>query len=132
VLVTYLLCPCIVLRAILSKRWLDENQRITSTAFLHDAVKHPDGFTVNIALDTDLDHWLSSFNKSFGADSLHSGRIRDLRLEIGQTSLDLAEAPSHAVIVGLPSPDEDPKLAEDLATELVKISRTVERTVRKK
>ena len=131
-LVTHLLCPCIVLRAILSKRWLDDNQQIMSTAFLHDPVKHPDGLSVSIALDTDLNQWLSSFRKSFGADSLHSGHIRDLSLEIGQTSLDLAEAPYHAVIVGLPSPDEDPKLAEDLATELVKISRTLERTVRKK
>lgn len=131
-LVTHLLCSCIVLRAVLSKRWMDENERITSTAFLYDPEKHPDGLSVNIAFDTDLDQWLGNFNKSFGADSLHSGRVRRLGLEIGQTEADLMKDRSHAVIVGLPPVDEDPQLAEDIATELVKMSRTIDRTIRKK
>jgi hypothetical protein len=132
VLVVHLVCPCIVLRAILRKRWLDENNRITSTAFIHDPVKHPDGLSVNIQLNTDINEWLSTFNKSFGADSLHCGRIRRLHLDIGQTAIDVVQNLAHAVIVGLPSPEEDPQLAEDLATELVKISRTLDRTIRKR
>ena len=41
---------------------------------------------------------------------------------------DIAEdPPAHALIVGLPLMDENPKLAEDLATELVKLSRSVDR-----
>lgn len=131
-LVTHLLCRCIVLRAILSRRWLDSDNCITSTAFLYDRAKHADGLSVNIALDTDLDAWLGAFNKSFGADSLHSGRIRDLRLDVGQTASDLEGDRSHAVIVGLPSPDEDPCRAEDLATELAHICRKVDRLIRKR
>jgi hypothetical protein len=52
-------------------------------------------------------------------------------LEIGQTEEDLAESPpAHALITGLPLIDEDPKLAEDLATELVRRSRVVDRQKR--
>ena len=131
-LVLHLLCRCIVLRAILKTSWLDENGRITSTAFIHDRVRDPDGLSVNIAVETDLEQWLASFNKSFGADGLHCGWMRNLRLEIGQAEEDIRESTSHALIVGLPSPDEDPQRAEDLATELVKISRTVDRTRRKR
>jgi hypothetical protein len=130
VLLTHLLCPIIVLRAILKKKWLDDDGRITSTAFLRDP-KHPDGLSVNVADLTDTNQWLSNFNRSFGADSLHSGRVRELGLEIGQTGTDLAESPqAHALITGLPLTDEDPKRAEDLATELVKRSRAVDRQKR--
>jgi hypothetical protein len=132
VLVLHLLCRCIVLRAILKPTWLDENGRITSTAFIHDPIKHPDGLSVNIAVETNLHQWLTSFNKSFGADGLHCGWMRNLALEIGQAEGDILDGAAHAVIVGLPSPDEDPQRAEDLATELVKISRAVDRTIRKK
>jgi hypothetical protein len=132
VLVTHLLCPIIVFRAILKTAWLDENQRITANAFVHDPVRHPDGLSVNIALETNVEQWLSNFNMSYGADTLHCGRIRHLGLEVGHTEADLRQDVSHAVIVGLPSPDEDPKLAEDLATELVKMSRALDRTRRKK
>jgi hypothetical protein len=55
-----------------------------------------------------------------------------LDLEIGQTKSDLQQDFSHAVIVGLPSNDGDPQLAEDLAGELARMSRTLDRTVRKK
>lgn len=129
-LVTHLLCPIIVVRAVLRRVWLDDAGRITSTAFLRDP-KHPDGLSVNIADLTDTQMWLSKFRKSFGADSLHSGRVRELGLEIGQTETDLAESPpAHALITGLPLTDEDPKRAEDLATELVKRSRAVDRQKR--
>jgi hypothetical protein len=130
VLVTHLLCPIIVLRAVLKRKWLDHNGRITSTAFLRDP-KHSDGISVNIAALTDLDQWLATFSKSFGADSLHAGRIRALGLEIGQAEQDIYENPPvHALITGLPLTDEDPKLAEDLATELVRLSRTLDRQQR--
>jgi hypothetical protein len=132
VLVLHLLCPCIVLRAILNKKWLDENNRITSTAFLYDPVKHPDGLSVNISVQTDIEGWLGGFNNSYGADSLHCGRIRGLELDVGQTQKDLENDISHAVIVGLPSPDEDPKRAEDLASQLVEMSRSLERNRRRR
>lgn len=129
-MVTHLLCPIIALRAVLKKKWLDDNGRITSTAFLRDP-KHPDGLSINVAELTDTNQWLSNFTRSFGADSLHTGWVRDLGLEIGQTEEDLAEVPPvHALITGLPLTDEDPKRAEDLATELVKRSRAVDRQKR--
>jgi hypothetical protein len=102
VFVTHLLCPIIVLRAVLKKKWLDDDGRITSTAFLRDP-RHPDGLSVNVADLTDTNQWLSNFTRSFGADSLHSGRVRELGLEIGQTEADIAESPpAHALITGLP------------------------------
>lgn len=81
---------------------------------------------------TEIESWLSSFSSSFGADTLHTGRIRSLRLEIGQDEHDLQEGQGHALIVGLPSPDEDPKTAEDLATALRNLSRAVDRNRRKR
>ena len=131
-LVIHLLCTTIVLRAILKQSWLDQNGRITSTAFIHDPVRHPDGLSINIQALTDVDPWLGRFNRSFGAESLHCGRIRDLQLEVGQTQEDVQGTPSHAVIVGLPSPDDDPQKAEDLATELAKMCRSVDRTRRRR
>jgi len=74
----------------------------------------------------------AEFSKSFGADTLHTGRIRDLDLEIGQTEVDIQGRTGHALIVGVPSTEEDPKRAEDLATELTKISRTLDRVRRKR
>lgn len=132
-LVTHLLCREIVLRAILKAGWLDENGKITASAFIRDAKRDPDGLSVNIQALTEIEGWLSaSFNKSFGADTLHSGRIRGLQLEIGQTEADLKAMAGHGLIVGLPTPEEDPKRAEDLATELRNISRMIDRRRRKK
>ena len=130
-LVLHLLCPTIVLRAILKKGWLDDAGRITSTAFVYDPIRDPDGLSVNIAACTDVPTWLGSFRASFGADSLHCGRIRDLDLEVGQTEEDIGNNPAHAVIAGLPSPEDDPQRAEDLATELVNLTRSVDRTRRR-
>jgi hypothetical protein len=131
VLATHLLCPIIVLRVILKPAWLDESKRINAHAFVHDPARHPDGLSVNVALDTNVEQWLSSFKSSYGADTLHCGRIRRLGLEVGHTEADLEQDVSHAVIVGLPSQDEDPQRAEDLATELARIARTFDRTRRR-
>jgi hypothetical protein len=91
-----------------------------------------------------LEKWLSSFNRSFGADTLHCGQVRDLNqaitissqftlnLEVGQTELDLLEKAGHALIVGLPSAKDNPLLAEDLAGELARMCRQADRQVRKK
>ena len=130
-LVTHLLCPIIVLRAVLKATWLDESKRITAHAFVRDPERDPDGLSVRIAMETNVEQWLSSYRSSCGADALHCGRIRRLGLEIGQTEDDLEQDASHALIVGLPSQDEDPQRAEDFATELVKIARTLDRTRRR-
>ena len=132
-LVTHLLCREIVLRAILKAGWLDEDKRITATAFIWDPKRDPDGLSVNILNMTEIDGWLrSEFNNSYGVDSLHAGRIRDLHLDIGQSEEDLREHSAHALIVGIPTTEEDPKGAEDLATELRNMSRRLDRIRRKK
>jgi hypothetical protein len=129
----HLVCQEIVLRAIRSRQWLDEEGRITATAFIRDPNRDPDGLSVNLSSQTDISNWLSStFNKSFGADTLHAGHIRDLGLEIGQSREDIDTAGGHALIVGMPTQDEDAKRAEDLATELRNMSRQFDRNVRKK
>src|ERR1700756_4368755 len=97
-------------------------------AFIRDPRKDGDGLSVNLKSRTDVGVWLSSFNQSFGADSLHTGRIRDVDsvLEVSQTDESIAEDPCHAVITGLPYADDDPGRAESLASRLRDISRTID------
>ena len=128
-------CEEIVLRAVLRKSWIDpETKRITATAFMRDPKKDEDGLSVNIRSTTDLHAWLGGFNKSFGADSLHTGTIRDVdaHLDVSQTDEGTAEDPSHAVITGLPFGDDDPKRAESLASRLRDMSRIADRQLRQK
>ncbi len=130
-----LACQEIILRALLKRGWFDEDtQRIKADAFILDRNKDQDGLSVNILSQTTVDQWLSSFNRSFGADSLHAGSIRDIdkRLDVGQSREDALTQPEHAVILGLPFPDDDPELAESLASRLAEISRMLDRTERRR
>lgn len=132
-LFTPLPCAEIVLRALVNKNWFDqESKRVRPDAFILHRTRDKDGLSVCIQSRADLGAWLGSFKKSFGADSLHTGRIRTLGLDVGQSEQDLCDQPDHAVITGLPSPDEDAKRAESLASQLAKMSWPVDRTVRKK
>ncbi len=124
-------CEEIVLRAILKAGWLHEDGRINANAFIRHPKKDQDGLSVNLRSRTNIVAWLSGFNKSWGADSLHSGKIRTLGLDVGQTADDLAHRPDHAVVEGLPFQDEDPERAEQLASELARISRPADRKIRK-
>jgi hypothetical protein len=135
VAITPLPCEEIVVRALLKKQWLHEDtKRIKADAFIRDPKKDPDGLSVNIGSRTETSVWLGGFSRSFGADSLHTGRVRDIDsdLDIGQTEEDALAAPAHAVIIGLPFSDEDPERAESLASRLVEISRSLDRTQRRK
>ena len=126
-------CEEIIFRAILKPGWLDENKHITASAFIRDPKKDKDGLSVNIKSKTDLNTWLSSFNKSLGADSLHNGRVRTLKLDVRSKRLQWEKiSRGHAVIVDLPYADDDPDRAESLASELAKMSRSFDREVRKK
>lgn len=130
---TPLRCEEIVLRALLNRGWFDEKtERITPDAFIRDPKKDKDGLSVNVCSKTDLEAWLRSFNTSFGADTLHTGRVRTLGLDVGQTEQDLLEGPEHAVIAGLPFQEDDPDRAESLASELARMSRRFDRIFRKK
>lgn len=112
---------------------MDESGRITPSAYVRDPLRDPDGLSVNMHGLTNVDGWLSGeFNKSFGADTLHTGRVRALGLEIGQTEKDLLDEKGHALIVGVPTVEEDEQKAEDLATALRDMSRKLDRVVRKR
>jgi hypothetical protein len=135
VAVTPLSCEDIVLRALLKNNWFHEDtNRIKADAFIRDPKKDLDGLSVNIHSKTDVASWLAGFNRSFGADSLHTGRIRDIdrELDVGQADDEAEAHPDHAIIIGLPFTDDDPDRAESLASRLVEISRTLDRTPRRK
>jgi hypothetical protein len=135
VTVTPLPCEDIVVRALLKKNWCHEDtKRIKSDAFIRDPKRDLDGLSVNIRSKTEVSSWLAGFNQSYGADTLHAGCIRniDRELNVGQAEEDAAAYPDHAIITGLPFSDDDPVRAERLASRLVEISRTFDRTTRRK
>jgi hypothetical protein len=135
VMVTSLPCEDIVLRALLKRNWCHEDtKRIKADAFIRDPKRDLDGLSVNICSKTEAASWLASFSRSFGADTLHTGSIRDIDrdLNVGQAEEDAETYPEHAIITGLPFSDDDPERAEILASRLVEISRTFDRTMRKK
>ena len=125
-------CPEILLRAILKAGWIDEDTgEIKADAFIRHPVRDADGISVNVARMTDVPIWLSSFKTSYGADSLHTGRINTLGLKVVQTEEDRVSALAHALIVGLPSQEEDALAAERFASHLRNMSRPVDRIRRK-
>lgn len=127
-----LACEEVILRALRRRGWFDEDSgRIKADAFILDPVRDEDGLSVSIRSRTHIESWLAGMRKSFGADSLHTGRIRTLGLEVGQTEQDLRDQPSHAVITGLPFHEQDPERAESLASQLARMSRPVDRTLRR-
>jgi hypothetical protein len=135
VALTSLLCEDIVLRALLKKNWFhEETKRIKADAFIRDPKKDLDGLSVNIHSKTDTSAWLAGFSKSFGADTLHTGKIRELDqgLDVCQAEDEAQVFPDHAIIVGLPFTDDDPDRAESLASRLAQISRTLDRKMRRK
>ena len=132
---TPLSCEEIVLRALLKRNWCHEDtKRIKADAFIRDPKKDLDGLSVNIRSKTEVASWLATFSRSFGADKLHTGSIRDIdqELDVGQAEEDAEAYPEHAIITGLPFSDDDPERAEILASRLVEISRTFDRTLRKR
>ena len=132
---TPLSCEEIVLRALLKRNWCHEDtKRIKADAFIRDPKKDLDGLSVNIRSKTEVASWLATFSRSFGADTLHTGSIRDIdqELDVGQAQEDAEAYPEHAIITGLPFSDDDPERAEILASRLVEISRTFDRTLRKR
>ena len=133
--ITLLPCEEIVLRALLKKQWFHEDtKRIKADAFIRDPKRDPDGLSVNIKSRTDIFEWLGTFSRSFGADTLHTGRIRniDKDLEVGQTTEDAQANSAHATIFGLPFTDDDPDRAESIASRLVEISRSADRLNRRR
>jgi len=128
-------CEEIVLRALLKRNWFNEDtKRIKADAFIRDPKKDSDGLSVNLNSRTDVAVWLANFSRSFGADTLHTGRVRDIHvdLDVGQPEDESDAQADHAIITGLPFSDDNPELAESLASRLVEASRTLDRTLRRR
>ncbi len=126
-------CQEIVYRAITKPGWIDPGtNRINATAFILFEKDRADGLSVFMkSAVSDLGALLADrFNRSFGADTLHVGRVRTLSLDVCRDPDDPDAA--HCVITGLPWPDDDPGLAESLASALRDMSRAADRTKRKK
>jgi len=126
---TPLPCEEILFRFITSRRCLDpDTKKIKAEAYLRRE-RDTDGLSVYIASRTDLEKRLSAWKTTFGVDSLHTGRVRTLGLDVVQKA---ADPPDHALIVGLPLPSENLALAERLAGALASMSRAVDRKVRRR
>ncbi len=119
--------PCSVLlyRGARSSNWLnpDEDQ------FLPIAFKlrHSENdLSVDIMSLCSEEETMAGLNKCHGLATLHTGRIRDLGLDVVPDAL--INNPAHAKIIGLPSQDEDIAKTEFFATELARQSRVVWRS----
>jgi hypothetical protein len=94
-------CEEIVLRALLKKNWFhEETHRIKADAFIRDPRRDPDGLSVAPQSKTVLDAWLGTFRSCFGADSLHSGKIRQVEMGV-----DVAQAEDEFQFGFVPCPD---------------------------
>lgn len=111
-------CNSIVYRALLRKRWIDQDTgKLKADAyFLRDSEQ---GLSVNIAETYSPEQCAKQFKNCFGVASLHVGRVRELGLDVVPDSL------THANIIGLPRSKDDLAEAERLAGLLAKQSRIV-------
>jgi hypothetical protein len=113
-------CQTIVFRALRSKSWIDEaNHRATADAFRRRSRENggdDDGLSVNLR---SIEACRAALKKCQGVVSLHVGRVRDIGLEVRSDPEDA----DHALIVGLPYPEDDPDTLETLAEALAEQSR---------
>jgi hypothetical protein len=113
-------CQTIVFRAIRSKSWIDEvNHRATADAFRRRSRENggdDDGLSVNLG---SVEACRAVLKKCQGVVSLHVGRVRDIGLDVRSDPEDA----DHALIVGLPYPEDDPDTLETLAGALAEQSR---------
>ena len=123
-----LMCGEIVLRIIDKKTWLDNDGRVLSEAYLlWRKADAETGLSVRRACLCTVGQCKTKLNNGRGVDSLHTGHVSEMGLEIWQN--DPAEE-DHAGIVGLPHwfdkdnlTMEEINRAEDLASMLAEHSR---------
>ncbi|BAZ66554.1 hypothetical protein NIES4106_13060 [Fischerella sp. NIES-4106] len=76
-------CSAIVYRALLKKRWLNQDiGRVEAGAYLLREKEKNRGLSVNIAAICSPQKCAGKFDKCFGVASLHVGRIRELGLDV--------------------------------------------------
>jgi len=116
--------PCSVLlyRGARSSTWLnpDEDQFLP-VAFLRRPSEND--LSVDIVALRSQEEAKTGLDPCHGLATLHTGRIRDLGLDVIPDAL--ADNPAHAKIVGLPAQAADLAQAQFFATQLARQSRVV-------
>jgi hypothetical protein len=110
-------CNTIVYRAMRNRSWINRGEGVVSPAAFVRRSSDTDGLSVNLATVCTIEDVRKKLTTCHGVISLHTGRIRDITLDIQQDSYD------HANIVGVPYQHENPVEAERLAGLLAKQSR---------
>jgi len=110
-----------VYRALLRKQWVDpDTHTIKRDAFMRRPQKDDDGLSVFRSRFARPEEVAGRFQRCHGVCELKVSAIRKLGLDVRPTS---ETDPAHAVIVGLPTYDENPSEALKLAVELAKNAR---------
>ncbi len=110
----------IVYRALLRRKWIDrETGMVQFSAYLLRQDRNEAGLSVRIASACSPEEFAARFRNCYGVASLEVGSIRELGLDV------VPDSPSHAQIVGLPYPEDDPDRAERFADLLANLSRIV-------
>jgi hypothetical protein len=111
-------CNKIVYRSLTKRRWINEDTgQILPSAFHLRKDKLEIGVSVNVISPQDC---VKIFNKCTIVASLHVGRVRDLGLDVVQ------DKDNHANIIGLPYPEDDLAVAENLGGLLAKQARIIQ------
>lgn len=120
-------CDEVVHRAITSKRWIDGDGNPTPEAFMRRILRSGEAesdLSVFRRVIADWEHSRLTFKITYGAASLHVGRVRDLGNGIDivaspQAATETRKAlPEHASVINLPDPVSDPDSAEFMASRL--------------
>jgi hypothetical protein len=101
-----------LLRALLRRSQIDDPR----TAFLIRDDERDTGLSVNFDLTPEQCRAQECFSTTYGVRSLLVRYVRALELEV------VPDAPHHANVTRIPHSDDDPKRAEFVAGELLKIS----------
>jgi hypothetical protein len=89
------------------------------TAFFIRDSERESGLSVNFGMTPDDCRKQRHFNQTYGVRSLILGAVTGLNLGV------VPDQPNHANITGIPHRDDDPRTAEFLAGQLLKISTLV-------
>jgi hypothetical protein len=113
-------CTAVVYRVLAAAKWLES----LPDAFLIRADEKQSGLSV--CYNCTIAEARNSLKKSYGAATLHVGKVRTLHLDV------VPDEPTHANIVGLPYKEDNPTEAERFASLLAKQARIVDRGLRKR
>lgn len=113
----------IVYRALLRKQWIDpDTHQVKADAFFLRVGRDNDGLSVFRAKCRTPEECASRFNTCFGVAEIQVASVRTLGLDVVHGDED---QPEHALIVGLPTTEDDRAKAERLASLLAKQARLV-------